>query len=512
MMLVSAAPVSAYDFAVDGIYYNVVSLSDLTCAVTDGDMSYYYFGDITIPEQVTYNGRTLTVTSIGNYAFYGCSGLTSVSIPNSVTSIGEEAFYHCDGLTSVSIPNSVTSIDNSAFYGCSGLTSVSIPNSVTSIGSSAFSGCSGLTSVSIPNSVTSIGSSAFSGCSDLKNITILSSIQEISDRVFYGCSGLEKVNLPVSLKKIGESAFEGCTSLVSFSIPDSCGSIGLLSLTDCESLQEIVIGTNLSELPVDEDDHCSAFQRLLKNGSFSTLPNCSTLIIKDTEKPLDTNFFYEIEIRTLRWYRRGMFSTLPLKKIYVGRPLTYDSYGTYDSYDKSPFWGCDLKEVEIGGYCEEIFPINSDSLEKLTLSGNLKVFDADLIEEDETLSEIHVKISEPPVFEGTFSNKVYLNARLFVPKGSLSAYQNASGWKDFWNIQEESVTGIPNVDASANIKVKAVDGGIVVSNAKGRVTVYDISGAAVASGYIDGNSVSISVPGHGVYIVRVGSEAVKVCL
>lgn len=206
------------------------------------------------------------------------------------------------------------------------------------------------------------------------------------------------------------------------------------------------------------------------------------------------------------WSEVGMFSRLPLKKIYVGRPLTYD---------RSPFegfGGCDLKEVEIGGYCEEIFPINSDSLEKLTLSGNLKVFDADLIEEDETLSEIHVKISEPPVFEGTFSNKVYLNARLFVPKGSLSAYQNASGWKDFWNIQEESVTGISNVDASANIKVKAVDGGIVVSNAKGRVTVYDISGAAVASGYIDGDSVSISVHGHGVYIVRVGSEAVKVCL
>ena len=113
MMLVSAAPVSAYDFAVDGIYYNVVSLPDLTCAVTKGDMD--YSGDITIPEQVTYNGRTLTVTSIGDRAFSSCSGLTSVNIPNSVTSIGYGAFLGCTGLTSVIIPNSVTSIDNSAF-------------------------------------------------------------------------------------------------------------------------------------------------------------------------------------------------------------------------------------------------------------------------------------------------------------------------------------------------------------------------------------------------------------
>ena len=97
------------------------------------------------------------VTSIRSYAFYGRSGLTSITIPNSVTSIGDYAFYDCTGLTSVTIPNSVTSIGGSAFYGCSGLTSVTIPNSVTSIGGSAFYGCTGLTSVTIPNSVTSIG-------------------------------------------------------------------------------------------------------------------------------------------------------------------------------------------------------------------------------------------------------------------------------------------------------------------------------------------------------------------
>ena len=111
-----------------------------------------------------------SVTSIGSYAFRGCSGLTSLAIPNSVTSIGSVAFYKCSGLTSITIPNSVTSIGRSAFYNCSGLTSITIPNSVTSIEDITFSGCSGLTSITIPNSVTSIGDYAFSGCSGLSSV------------------------------------------------------------------------------------------------------------------------------------------------------------------------------------------------------------------------------------------------------------------------------------------------------------------------------------------------------
>jgi len=114
-----------------------------------------------------------SVTSIGDYAFYGCSGLTSVTIPNSVTSISDFAFYECNGLTSVTIGNSVTSIGTKAFYNCSSLTSVTIPNSVTSIGDRAFSGCSGLTSVTIGSGVTSIGYYAFSGCSSLSDVYCL---------------------------------------------------------------------------------------------------------------------------------------------------------------------------------------------------------------------------------------------------------------------------------------------------------------------------------------------------
>ena len=155
---------SAYDIAVENadgvtIYYNYINNgTELEVAGAQR------VAVVNIPEEVTYMGRTRKVTSIGNYAFNGCSGLTSVTIGNSVTSIGEWAFYQCGSLTSIIIPNSVSTIGNNAFSGCSGLTSVTIGNSVTSIGYQAFSYCSGLTSVTIPNSVTSIGDYAFYSC------------------------------------------------------------------------------------------------------------------------------------------------------------------------------------------------------------------------------------------------------------------------------------------------------------------------------------------------------------
>ncbi|MCH5176360.1 MAG: leucine-rich repeat protein, partial [Prevotellaceae bacterium] len=154
-----------------------------------------------------------SVTSIGEYAFYGCSGLTSVTIPNSVTSIGRAAFDSCEGLKSVAIPNSVTSIGRAAFENCFGLTSVTIPNSVTSIGEYAFCWCYGLTSVTIPNSVTSIGGYAFWWCYGLTSVTIPEGVTSIGDYAFFECSGLTSVTIPESVKSIGEYAFNSCSSL-----------------------------------------------------------------------------------------------------------------------------------------------------------------------------------------------------------------------------------------------------------------------------------------------------------
>lgn len=130
------------------------------------------------------------VVGIGNFAFYICSSLTSVVIPEGVTSIGYCAFYICSSLTSVVIPEGVTSIGDSAFSGCKSLTSIVIPEGVTSIGNSAFYGCSSLTSVVIPDSVTSIGYSAFSGCKSLTSVVIPKGVTSIDFYAFKGCSSL----------------------------------------------------------------------------------------------------------------------------------------------------------------------------------------------------------------------------------------------------------------------------------------------------------------------------------
>ena len=186
--------VFAYDFRSGDLYYNITSNS--TAEVTYQELSssdnYSSLTSAVIPESVTYKGKTYRITSIGDNAF-SCSGLVSITIPNSVTSIGYQAFGGCSGLISVTIPNSVTSIGYGAFVGCSGLTSITIPNSVTSIESGAFSGCSGLTSITIPNGVTSIGDGAFSRCSGLTSITIPTGITSMGGSVFKGCSALTSV-------------------------------------------------------------------------------------------------------------------------------------------------------------------------------------------------------------------------------------------------------------------------------------------------------------------------------
>ena len=201
------------------------------------------------------------VKSIGNNAFNGFSSLTSVTFEDNseLTSIGEKAFYKCTGLTSFSIPEGVTTIGGSAFKYCTGLTSFSIPESVTTIGSYAFKGCTGLTSITIPASVTTIGDEAFSktgwykaqpdgvlyldnwligykGDQPTGEIIIKDGTKGIADYVFCECTDLTSVIIPGSVTIIGNNVFEGCTSLVSLNIPSSVTTIGRYAFYGCTSL------------------------------------------------------------------------------------------------------------------------------------------------------------------------------------------------------------------------------------------------------------------------------------
>ena len=263
----------------DNEYYKTIDGSLYT---KDGKTLIYYLSaeqdsDVVIP---------YGVTSIGNYAFSGCSSLTSVEIPDSVTSIGSYVFDGCSGLTSVVIGDSVTSIGSYAFSGCSGLTSVVIPDSVTTIDEQAFSYCSSLTSVVIPDSVTTIGRAAFYGCSSLAEITVpfvgktLNGTTNTNFGYIFGASSSNYNNnyVPSSLKKvtiaggnIANGSFCYCRNLTSVVIGEGVTSIGAWAFEECTNLTSVVIGDSVTEIGDSMFSQCSNLTSIIMGNSVSNI-------------------------------------------------------------------------------------------------------------------------------------------------------------------------------------------------------------------------------------------------
>lgn len=237
--LLTCQSAMAYDFEVDGIYYDITSAEDLTVSVTSsGAYDKIYFDDVRIPETVTNDGKTYTVTSISDEALSYSGAVISVVIPNSVEVIGNDAFYLCRNMTSVTLGNGVREIGKGAFYNCGMLTSINIPGSVTAMGDYTFMFCNSLRSAVIGEGITKITTGMFSECTMLESVTIPNSVTEICDHAFNQCKALVSVTIPNGVTKVGASAF-GSSGLTSVIIPASVTEIGSYAFGFCYSLSEV---------------------------------------------------------------------------------------------------------------------------------------------------------------------------------------------------------------------------------------------------------------------------------
>ena len=440
-VLLCSAVASAHDFEVGGIYYDIISSSDLTVEVTHkgNDYSSYddeYSGAVVIPQTVTYNSKTYSVTTIGEYTFYNCTGLTSVTIPNSVTTIGYEAFYNCTGLTSVTIGNSVTTIGVSAFSGCTGLTSITIPNSVTRIGEYAFYNTAwynnqpdGLvyagkvlykykgtmpqnTSIVIEDGTLGIGGYAFNNCTGLTSVTIPNSVTTIGDHAFGECTGLTSVTIPNSVTTIGHGAFWGC-GLTSVTIPNSVTTIGdqAFHYTAWYNNQPdglVYAGKVLYKYKGTMPQNTSI---VIKDGTLgiagSAFNNCTGLTSVTIPNSVTTIGSYAFE------YCTGLTS------VTIPNSVTTIEYNTFY-------------------YCTGLTSVTIPN--SVTTIGIWAFWGCD------GLTSIYLLGKTPPaVGSSNFKEKQYTNTILYVPAGTLETYRNADTWKNFLNIQEVAAPGTPEV-------------------------------------------------------------------
>ena len=285
LALLATTTLWAYDFQSGDLYYNITSSSApytvevtyKTKGYTSGTASYpvfnfdWYIDSISVPESVTYSGKTYTVTRIGDCAFADCDSLKYVFIPESVVSVGGGVFYSCNSLRNIIVSSNIKQYPTfyhstgngwwkkyGFFENCSSLTELTISNNVTHIDDRAFFGCSSLINITIPNSVTKIGGGVFKGCSSLKNIVLsenITSLPYITENLsetygfFEGCSSLISITIPDGVKTIGLKTFAGCSSLTSITLPNSVTAVGGGIFYNCSSLKNIVLSENITSLP-----------------------------------------------------------------------------------------------------------------------------------------------------------------------------------------------------------------------------------------------------------------------
>lgn len=531
-VLLGSVMANAYDFEVGGIYYNIISATDLTAEVTYGDNK--YTGNVIIPSTVNYKSKDLAVITIGDRAFWRCSELTSITIPNSVIKIGESAFDDCNSLTSIIIPNSVVSIDQDAFDSCTSLKelrledgdidlemkhssehdsyydddianvdyhslfhdcpleilylgrnlkyefgrrvyygdcychyyspfynkqelkNVIIGDLVTTIGKGLFSNCISLESITIPKNVTSIEQHAFDRCYHLYELHIEDGGTEIEmgyserykdvDRyygLFHDCP-LESLyigrNLTYKVIEQGgtnydfDSPFGKIKTLKSVTIGDSVTAIGVELFNECRNLTYAKIGNNVTRIGNYTFSRCDSLTNI-------SIPNSVTIIGRDAFSHCYSITSITIPNSVKRIGFLAFEKCTSLKHVKIEDSTNYLYTGSIDNWSLPGdiFKGCSLEKVYLG---RDLMYSTEDGVfydvDSLIIGNNVTDIGRNTFYKGSNISSIYSMCTNPPIVRSgnEFTELQYVNTTVFVPKGSLTAYQAADVWKDFWDIQE----------------------------------------------------------------------------
>lgn len=491
-----------YDYEGSFLRYTVIDEEAKTCKLYEGYYSAYYekytpgndvSGEIIIPAVVKNNNTEYTVISIGHYAFAGCSGLTSVSIPNTVETIEYRAFIDCTGLTSVTIPHSVTSMDYGAFSGCTGLTSVTLSESLTSIGERAFSGCTGLTSVTLSESLTSIGKSAFSS-TGLTSVIIPDSVKKIEAGAFSYCRSLASVTFGNTVQEIGKEAFSECRSLTSITIPNSVTTIGDKAFYDCDNMTWAIIGKSVTQMGYETFRFCNSLIKIAYPSTIGCPENTYSVAVAYPAEDVITEdgFVYGPDKKTLYfapYYLEGEY-TIPSTVTEIGQrafticesltsvkiPDSVKSIGdnafenctglnsvtignSVNKIGKSAFYGCsNLTSVIIPDSVKSIDDNafeNCTGLTSVTLGNSVTEFGMNIFKSCSNLKSLIVTNMIPATITKETFREHYASTELSVPEDVAMEYI-LTLWSLFDNIRIVDSEKILKTFETGNLKYRLI--------------------------------------------------------
>lgn len=507
ILLVCSFSASAYDFMVDSICYNIIG--DNEVEVTSGDDK--YSGNITIPATVDNEGITYHVTRIGYNAFYGCSYLTSVDIPEGVTSLGSSCFSGCTLLEDIELPNSLVDIESYAFSNCN-FTYIHIPRNVASIHHFALIYCSKLRSITC--SSLNQHFKAVDGILYSKDMTVLvaypydypatsyaipEGVTSIYNWCFYNNKKLTEVTFPESLTWIGLRAFSNCSNIESFDIPDGVYHIGVTAFGMCDNLVNI-------HLPASLDS--------LQNATFYACPELTDITIPSSVRYIGDRVFYEAvnlknvtfeegsslnELGLMAFYRCSALESFDmpnsvtlmgnnafdhctsLKSIHLSRNLTnvgrfcfygcssltdLDIPGTVTFIDNGAMYGCtSMKTLKIGDknapagttYIVNDAVSNCSALVRMELGANIDTLANSAFNDVSGVKVIICWATIPPKmghWSGFYPAPSNLQATLYVPRVALDAYQNTQYWQDFKIIVP--IEDMGDIDGDGSISIDDV--------------------------------------------------------